>query len=180
MAAIDTGLLVLRIVLGLLMIGHAMQKLTGAFGGDGFAKMAMLFDRLGFQPGRVTVTMAITAELGGGILLIGGLLTPVAAAALIGTLVVAASVHWKKGLWGAAGGYELPAVLAVIALVVALLGPGRVSLDQATDLYPSEWLRWTCSAAGLAAGAAFVAAKPLLVRFASADQAASPTMSSST
>jgi putative oxidoreductase len=62
MATVDTALLILRIVLGLLMIGHAMQKLTGAFGGDGFAKMAAVLDTLGFKPGRLTVAMAIGAE----------------------------------------------------------------------------------------------------------------------
>lgn len=167
MTAIDTGLLILRIVVGLLMIGHAMQKLSGAFSGDGFAKTAAIFDMIGFKPGRVTVAIAIGVELGGGVLLILGLFTPLAAAALAGALVVAASVHWKNGLWGSKGGIELPALLAVVATGLALIGPGQFALDYATDLYPVAWLRWTAAIVGLVAGSAFVAAKPLLARIAS-------------
>lgn len=179
MAAIDTGLLVLRIVVGLLMIGHAMQKLTGAFSGDGFAKTAAVFDMIGFKPGRITVAIAIGAELAGGALLILGLFTPLAAAALAGTLVVAASVHAKNGLWGSKGGIELPAVLAVAATSLALIGPGRIALDYATDLYPAQWLRWTAAIVGLAAGFAFLAAKPLLARMASPATAGNTPMEAS-
>lgn len=179
MTAIDTGLLILRIVVGLLMIAHAMQKLTGAFSGDGFAKTAAIFDLIGFKPGRVTVAIAIGVELGGGALLIIGLFTPLAAAALAGTLVVAASVHWKNGLWGSKGGIELPAMLAIVATGLALIGPGRFALDYATDLYPAEWLRWTATVVGLAAGFAFVAAKPLLARIASTHQSGNAPMKAS-
>lgn len=164
MSAIDTGLLILRIVVGVLMVCHAFQKLNGWFSGDGFAKSAAIFDMIGFSPGRVTVALAVTCELVGGTFLVLGLLTPFAAAALIGTLVVAASVHWKNGIWGSKGGIELPALLAVIALSLTLIGPGRISVDNAIGLYPPTWLHWTLAAVGIAAGLGFVAAKPLLRR----------------
>lgn len=164
MAAVDLGLLLLRVVVGLLMIGHALQKATGAFGGDGFARTAAVFEMVGFAPGRVTVAVAIGTELVGGALLVIGLLTPLAAAALAGTLVVAASVHWKNGLWGSAGGIELPAVLAVIATTLALSGPGAISMDRAVSLHPAEWLRWSAALGGIVVAAAFLAVKPLLAR----------------
>ncbi|WP_134322241.1 DoxX family membrane protein [Cumulibacter soli] len=169
MTAVDTGLFLLRLVVGVLLICHAMQKATGAFGGDGFASMAALFDRLGFRPGRMTVTIAIAAELGGGVLLVLGLFTPLAAAALAGTLIVAASVHWPNGVWGSKGGYELPGALAAAAVALALIGPGRFALDHAMDIYPAEWVRWSAAAVGIVAGLGFVAAKPLMMRLGSSE-----------
>jgi putative oxidoreductase len=64
-----------------------------------------------------------------------GLLTPLAAAALIGAMLVAiARVHWANGLWNANGGVEWPLVLATVAFVVGLTGPGTYSLDHALGI----------------------------------------------
>ncbi|WP_153504034.1 DoxX family protein [Cumulibacter manganitolerans] len=164
---LDTALLLLRVVLGLLMAGHAMQKLTGAFSGEGFDRTVAIFDRVGFRPARTNVAVAIALELVAGALLVLGLITPFAAAALAGTLVVAASVHWKNGLWGSKNGIELPALLAAVAACVALAGPGRFALDQLIGLDPAAWLRWAATIAGPVAGLAFIAAKPLMARIGS-------------
>ena len=162
--SLDAALLLLRVVVGLLMIGHAMQKLTGAFSGDGFAKTAAIFEYIDFKPGRVHVAIAIAIEGICGVLLVLGLLSSFAAAALAGTLVVAASVHWKNGLWGSNGGIELPALLAVVAVGLALAGPGRFSVDHAIGSDAASWMRWIAAFAGPILGMVFIAAKPIMAR----------------
>jgi putative oxidoreductase len=126
----NTGLLVLRLVVGLLLVGHGSQKLFGRFGGHGLEGTGGWFHSVGFRPGKAMAFVAGAAELGAGLLLALGLLTPFAALAAIGTLVVAASVHVDKGLWGQNGGYELPLLYSVVAAALAFTGPGRYSLDN--------------------------------------------------
>jgi putative oxidoreductase len=128
----DLGLLVARLVIGLTLTAHGSQKLFGWFGGGGIAGTAPFFEQLGFRPGRLHAALAGIAETAGGLLLAAGVLTPLAAAALIGTMVVAAgSVHWGKGFFLNTGGFEYNLVLAAGALALAFSGPGAISLDRA-------------------------------------------------
>jgi putative oxidoreductase len=142
MAPMNTGLLLLRLVVGLLLIGHGTQKLFGWFGGHGLAGTGGFFHSQGFRPGRHMAGLAGLTEAGAGLLLALGLLTPVAAAGIIGTLTVAGSVHWKAGLWGQNGGYELPLVYSVVAGVLAFTGPGDYSLDHAVGLDHFAGVGW--------------------------------------
>ena len=127
----DTALLLVRFVFGALLIGHGTQKLFGWFGGHGLAGTGAFFHSLGFRPGRTMAAVAGVSEAGGGLLLALGLLTPLAGAAVVGTLLVAASVHLAKGLWATNGGYELALLYAAVAAAIALSGPGSASLDRA-------------------------------------------------
>jgi putative oxidoreductase len=127
-------LLVLRLVLGLLLVGHGTQKLFGVFGGPGIAGAGAFFDSLGFRPGKPMAIIAGASEAGAGVLLVLGLLTPLASAAVVGTLVVAGSVHFGAGLWAQNGGFELPLVYVVAAAALAFTGPGAYSLDDALGL----------------------------------------------
>ncbi len=131
---VNTGLLVLRLVIGLLLVGHGTQKLFGFFGGPGLAGAGGFFHSLGFRPGKPMAIVAGISEAGAGLFLALGLLTPLASAAIIGTLVVAGSVHWAKGVWGQNGGYETPLLYATAAAVLAFTGPGAYSMDNALDL----------------------------------------------
>lgn len=130
----NTGLLVLRLVLGLLLVGHGSQKLFGVFGGPGLAGTGGFFHSLGFRPGKPMAIVAGTSEVGAGALLALGLFTPLASAVVIGTLVVAGSVHWTKGLWAQNGGYELSLIYITAAAALAFTGPGGYSLDNALGL----------------------------------------------
>jgi putative oxidoreductase len=129
------GLTILRAVVGLLFLGHGAQKLYGWFGGHGPEGTGQFFESLGLRPGRKQATMAGAAEAGGGALLALGLLTPAAAAALIGVMATAVrTVHLKNGPWVSEGGYEYNLTLIAIMVALADLGPGDISLDHALGL----------------------------------------------
>ena len=145
----DTGLLILRVVLGLLLIGHGSQKLFGAFGGHGLDGTGGFFHSIGFRPGRPMALVAGLSEAGAGLLLALGLLTPLAVAGIVGTLFVAGSVHAKGGLWGQNGGYELPLVYSVAAVALAFTGPGGYSLDNAVGLDDFSGIGWGVLAAAI-------------------------------
>ena len=85
---------------------------------------------LGFQPGHSYALMAALAEIGGGVLLASGLVTPLSAAIIFAVMIVAAfSAHIKQGFWITRGGFEYTFVLSVAALTLAFTGPGSLSLD---------------------------------------------------
>jgi putative oxidoreductase len=151
----DFALLILRVAIGALLVGHGTQKLLGWFGGHGLHGTGGFFESLGFRPGLRMAAVAGASEVGGGLLLAAGLFTPLAGAAVIGTLLVAASVHFDKGLWNTGGGYELPLVYAIVGASFALGGPGTLSLDNVIGLdeHWSTGLGAVAIAVGLGSGA---------------------------
>ena len=142
----NAGLFVLRVVLGLLLVGHGSQKLFGRFGGHGLSGTGAFFQSVGFRPGRPMALIAGVTEVGGGLLLILGLLTPLAAASVIGTMVVAGSVHLRSGLWGQNGGYELALLYAIGGVALAFTGPGAWSLDHAVGQTALAGTGWAVAA----------------------------------
>lgn len=129
----DLGLLLLRLVLAAILYMHATQKLFGWFSGPGLDRAGNLFDSLGQRPGRQMAQVAVTCELSGSFLVAVGLVTPLGAAILAGTMLVAGgSLTLSKGtVWNAAGGGEYPLTLAAFALVLGFAGPGAWSIDSA-------------------------------------------------
>jgi len=156
---VNTGLLVLRFVFGLLLVGHGGQKLFGLFGGPGLDGVGGFFHALGFRPGKPMAIVAGASEAGAGVLLVLGLLTPLASAAVIGTLVVAGSVHWAAGLWAQNSGFELPLLYVTAAGALAFTGPGVYSLDNALGLHSLAGFDWGLAAVvvGALSGLAVVA-----------------------
>ena len=132
---VDLALLILRVVVGLLFVGHGAQKLFGWFGGQSLRGTAEFMGSLGFHPARFWAVIAGLAEFLGGALLALGLLTPIAAVAIIGVMLAAIfRVHWRNGLWNANQGLEYPLVLLIIALVLGLMGPGSYALDPVLNV----------------------------------------------
>ena len=133
----DIALLALRLVVGLFFVGHGAQKLFGSFGGHGLAGTAGFFDSIGMKPGRRNAVAAGTAEFVGGLLLVLGLGTPLAAALIIGVMVVAIrTVHANKGPWVTDGGWEYNVVLIASVFALAGASPGEISLDDAFGWMP--------------------------------------------
>ncbi len=127
----DTGLLVVRLLVGLTLAGHGAQKLFGWFDGPGLSATATAFETLGYRPGKWFARAASLAEALGGLLLAVGLLTPLAAAALMSAMLAAAvPSHLDNGFWHKNRGYEYTLVLGGVAAAVAFTGPGSYSLDH--------------------------------------------------
>ncbi|MFE5512080.1 DoxX family protein [Streptomyces sp. NPDC056529] len=145
----DTGLLLLRLLTGLLLAAHDVQKVSFLLGGSGLAGGTEEFRHDGFRGGALTALAAGAGQIGSGLLLAAGALTPLAAAGTIGVMTVALTVKWPNGLWVQHDGYEYPLVLIGIATTLALTGPGHLSTDHALGL--PHWPAWSAAAA-LAAG----------------------------
>jgi putative oxidoreductase len=140
----DTALLVLRVVPGLLLIGHGLQKLVPPkyspplLHAMGHRATAAGFEQLGIRPGLVAALLAGSAEIAGGFSLAAGLLTPV------GTILIAAvmttailTAHARNGIRAAEGGFEFPLVLLAVSFVVTALGAGTYSFNHWLDI--SNW-----------------------------------------
>ncbi|WKA56612.1 DoxX family protein [Planococcus shixiaomingii] len=126
----DTGLLIIRLVIGLLFAAHGAQKLFGWFGGYGLAGTGGWMDSLGLKPGKTMALIAGLSELIGGLLLVIGFLTPLAALLIAGTMVMAiVKVHLPNGLWSTANGYEYNLVILAVVIGLALTGPGQYAVD---------------------------------------------------
>ncbi|MFD8989468.1 DoxX family protein [Streptomyces goshikiensis] len=146
----DTGLLILRLAAGLLIAGHGVQKVSSHLGGKGLTGGTEEFRADGFRGGALTALAAGTGQIGSGLLLALGFLTPLAATGAIGVMTVALTVKRRNGLWVQNDGYEYPLFLIVTATALAATGPGAWSLDAATGLTP--YAPW-CPAFAVAAGA---------------------------
>jgi len=155
---LDLAMLVLRIALGGMLIVHGANKI---FGSGGLTGTAGWFESLGLRPGRLHAALAAYTEIGAGALLLLGLLTPVASAAFIGLMLVAALTdHRGKGYFVFKGGWEYTLLVGMVAVVPALVGPGRWSLDHAIG-FEFFGLGW----AGLSVAVGVLAAAGLMAVF---------------
>ncbi|MER6688555.1 DoxX family protein [Streptomyces minutiscleroticus] len=127
----DLGLLLLRLGTGGVLAVHGAQKLFGWFGGGGLAGTGEFMESIGYAPGRQSALAAGLSETGGGALLALGLATPAAGASAAGAMAGAAAVHAPQGFFAQSGGYEYAGYLGLTSAVLAITGPGRLSLDHA-------------------------------------------------
>lgn len=117
------GLLILRLVLGAIMIAHGWQKISG-----GMPQFMQMLRHMGI-PGWMGYMVA-SAEFGGGILLVIGFVTRLAALAiLVDMLVAILKVHLQNGLFSKNGGYEFPLACAAIAFSLIWSGAGPIAID---------------------------------------------------
>ncbi|MEY9968806.1 putative oxidoreductase [Streptacidiphilus sp. MAP12-16] len=147
------GLLLLRVVTGLLLAGHGIQKVSFHLGGEGLAGGIQEFRDDGFRGGALTALTAGGGQIVGGLLFVAGAMAPLAAATAIGVMTVATTVKWANGPWAQNNGYEYPGYLVITSAVLALTGSGRWSVDRAVSSTP--WPTWVNAAAialGLAGG----------------------------
>lgn len=127
----DLGLLIMRLTVGGLLIGHGAQKLFGAFGGYGLKGTGGWLESLGLRPGDRWAVLAGLGEFGGGLLTALGLFHPIGPILTFGPMGVATgTVHAGKPIWVTEGGPELPVTNMAVGVGLALTGAGRYSLDR--------------------------------------------------
>jgi putative oxidoreductase len=129
--AVDLALLALRCVVGAVMLAHGINHVIG---GGRIAGTARWFHSLGMRPGLLHAWLASGTEIFSGVLLVLGLLTPFAAAGVVGVMVVAwITNHLGNGffIFRPGEGYEYVMTLALVGLAIAVLGAGGWSLDRA-------------------------------------------------
>lgn len=125
-AARDALLLVLRVALALVFLYHGAGKLFGYEEQGGISGTAEFFDSIGIRPSTFFAYLVGSTEFFGGILVLLGLLTPIVGVAFVVTMAMAiATVNLEGGVTA----FEGNLALAGMALTVAVLGPGRISLD---------------------------------------------------
>ncbi|KOU18502.1 DoxX family membrane protein [Streptomyces sp. WM6368] len=125
----DTGLLLLRLVVGLSMAGHGAMKLFGWFGGPGLTATGKGFTMAGYPAGDAMAVIAGLSETLGGLGLALGLLTPLAGAALTGIFINVLDVR-GLGAYFPPKGVELEVVLFAAVVALTLTGPGRFAVDH--------------------------------------------------
>jgi putative oxidoreductase len=154
----DVASVILRVALGATMIAHGWNH---AFGGGGLAGTARWFESIGVRPGRVHALLATLTELGAGILLLLGLATPLAAAAVVATMLVAfVANHRKNGffIFRPGEGYEYVLMIALATCALGALGGGKWSLDHALGLHLTTATAVAISAGGGVVGSALLLA----------------------
>jgi|ERR1051326_588326 putative oxidoreductase len=131
----NEGLLLARLVFGLVMAAHGSQKLFGWFGGYGLDGTAGFLESIGFRPGRFFATAASLGEIVSGLLVAAGFLGPIGPAIMLAVMIVAAgSVHWSHGLFAQNNGIEVPLLYGAGAIALGLTGFGRLSVDSLIGL----------------------------------------------
>ena len=132
--AINLALLVLRCGAGAVMLAHGINHI---YGGGKIAGTGRWFESLGMKPGVLHAWFASLAEVGGGAMLVLGLVTPLAASAVVGTMLVAwITNHRGNGffIFRPGEGWEYVMTLTFVGFALAILGPGEWSLDEALDI----------------------------------------------
>lgn len=153
----DSGLLLLRLTVGGLLMGHGAQKLFGVLGGHGMEGTEQFMDSLGLEPADKWARLAGWSEFGGGALTALGLWHPFGPLGIASAMTMAAiTAHRGKPIWVSEGGAELPITNIGAVLALALAGPGRYSLDRALGIQlprPVIGLATLVAAAGVYLGA---------------------------
>jgi len=131
----DLGLLLLRLAVGAMLIGHGLQKAFGWWNGPGFGGFSESLSDMGFRYADILTYVATAGQIAAGVLLVLGLFTPVAAAGALaylinGVLAEATIAHQEARLSDfLTDGHEYKLVLICVVAAIILIGPGRYGLD---------------------------------------------------
>lgn len=132
---LDTGFLILRVFAGTVVAAHGAQKAFGWSGGPGLERWKANVQTMGMRPHEFWAHAAAWGELVGGLCLVLGFLTGIAAGVLVLDMIVAIwKVHWSKGFWISQGGYEYALLNVALFAVFGLAGPGMWAVDRAIGL----------------------------------------------
>ena len=134
MHVLDTAALLLRATLAVVLCAHGWNHLFGAGGLKGTTSW---FASMGLRPARLQALASGVTELAAGAAVLLGLFTSLACGAVIGVMAVAlVTAHRRNGffIFNSGQGWEYVGVLAMTALSLAVLGPGRASVDHALGL----------------------------------------------
>ena len=165
MHSFDLAILLIRLGVGVTFAAHGAQKAFGWWGGPGLKGWQGAMASMGFRPVALFAAVSMLAELLGGLMLAVGILTPAAAALLLGqSVVIIFKAHWSHGFFSGKGGFEFPLLLAVGALAVGVAGPGQVSLDHLIKLDPTATVRAVLLVIGVLGGLASLAVPWLTAR----------------
>jgi putative oxidoreductase len=132
--AIDLALLLLRCGVGAVMLAHGINHV---FGGGKIAGTARWFGSMGVRPPIVHAWLASLTEIGAGALLVLGLLTPFAAAGVVGVMTVAWAINHRGNgffIFRPGEGWEYVMTLGIVGIAIGALGPGEWSLDHAVEI----------------------------------------------
>jgi len=139
MVSVDIAAVLLRLTVGGTMIAHGWNH---AFRGGRLPGTARWFESIGILPGRVHALLATLTELGAGAFLVLGLFTPLAAAAVVGTMAVAlVANHLRNGffIFRPGEGYEYVLMITLVAAALGALGGGGWSVDQLLGFRVDGW-----------------------------------------
>ena len=157
MSPLDLALLVLRLAVGSVMLAHGWNHV---FGGGKIAGTGRWFESLGMRPGWLHAWTASLTELGAGVLLLLGLLTPLAGAAVVGVMLVAwITNHRKNGffIFRPGEGWEYVMTLTAAGLFFCGAGGGRIAIDHALSIDDFGWpTALGCAAVGVGGAVALL------------------------
>ncbi|MDQ1424334.1 MAG: putative oxidoreductase, partial [Acidimicrobiaceae bacterium] len=152
MSRFDLALLLLRLTVGITLMAHGYNKFKG-----GLAGTERWFESIGVRPGRLHAPLAATTEVSAGFGVAVGALTPLAASGIIAVMVVASiAAHARNGffIFRPGEGWEYVMTLTFCGLLLAVIGPGEWSLDQAIGFDDRPGVRGLLAALVLGAGGA--------------------------
>jgi putative oxidoreductase len=161
-SSVNMALLILRLTVGAVFLAHGINHI---YGGGKIAGTARWFDSLGMKPGILHAWMASLVEVAAGAALVLGLFTPIAAAGVVGVMLVAfITNHMKNGffIFRPGEGYEYVMTLTLVAVAIGTIGPGQWSIDGHIGALQDLW-GWP--GFGIAVGAGGLGAAALLAAY---------------
>jgi putative oxidoreductase len=133
-SGVDLALLIFRCGVGAVMLAHGINHI---WGGGKITGTAGWFGSMGMRPALLQAWLASVTEIGVGISLVLGLLTPLGGAGVVGVMFVAWAINHRGNgffIFRPGEGWEYVMTLGLCGIALGAVGPGAWSLDEALDL----------------------------------------------